>query len=107
MTALPFRVLLYRYFFFLWMFEDVNRGTRFQRAAAWRHNQSQARWLPTYMRRWCTVGLLLYGMGAVVEQSLSAPLLSAFFYTPCVLSVPVTVVLLVAWYGLRKLPAPF
>lgn len=107
MTALPFRVLLYRYFFFLWLFEDVNRGTRFQRAAAWRHNQAQARWLPTYMRRWGVSGLLLYGIAVVVEQGLAAPLLSAFFYATCVLSVPITVVLLVGWWGLRKLPVPF
>ncbi|MBA3625283.1 MAG: hypothetical protein H0W48_12710 [Methylibium sp.] len=106
MTDLPFLVLLHRYFFFLWLFQDVNRGSRFQRAAAWRHNQAQAQWLPTYMRRWVVMGLVLYGLGAVIELVLAMPVMSALFYTPGVLSVPVTVVLGVAWLGLRRLPVP-
>lgn len=105
-TDLPFRVLLYRYFFFLWLFRDAHGGTPLQRAAAWRHNQAQARWLPTYMRRWLVLGVTLYGMGAAVEQSLGLTVCSAFFYTPGALSVPVLVVLGVAWLGLRRFPAP-
>lgn len=105
-TDVPFRVLLYRYFFFLWLFKDAHQGTSLQRAAAWRHNQAQAHWLPTYMRRWSVLGAMLYGMGVAVEQSLTLPLWSAFFYTPGALSVPVLVVLGVAWVGLRRLPVP-
>lgn len=106
MTEMPFRVLLYRYFFFLWLFKDASGGTRMERAAAWRHNRAQAIWLPTYMRRWLAWGVLMYALGAVVEQGLGLPLLSALFYTPGLLSVPVGVVLLVAWWGLRSLPVP-
>jgi hypothetical protein len=106
MDSPRFRVLLYRYFFFLWLFRDAGRGTRLERAAAWRHNQTQARWLPTYMRRWSGLGLFLYALGALAEQAMALPLLAAFFYTPGVLSVPVNVVLLVAWWGLRTLPVP-
>ena len=49
---MSFGTLLYRYFFFGWMFRDVTRGNLLERSAAWRHNQSQAHWLLTYMRRW-------------------------------------------------------
>ena len=42
---MAFRTLLYRYFFFGWLFRDVTRGNLFERAAAWRHNQAQAHWL--------------------------------------------------------------
>ena len=105
-TDLPPRVLLYRYFFFLWLFKDANHGTQFQRAAARRHNRAQAQWLPTYMRRWSVLGVMLYGMGAAVEQALALPMWSAFFYTPGVLSVPVLIVLGVAWFGLRRLSMP-
>lgn len=38
-----FRTLLYRYLFFAWLFKDASRGNLFERAAAWRHNQPQAR----------------------------------------------------------------
>lgn len=100
---MAFRTLLYRYFFFGWLFMDVNRGTVFERSAAWRHNQAQARWLPTYMRRWLWCGVIFYGLGGLAE--LMAPGLSAFFYVPSALSVPVNAVIGAAWVGLKVLPA--
>jgi hypothetical protein len=105
-TQMAFRTLLYRYFFFGWLFRDVNRGTLLERAAAWRHNQSQARWLVTYMRRWLIFGGLLYGLGWVVELVLQAPAASALFYIPGALSVPVNAVIGAAWLGLKALPGP-
>jgi hypothetical protein len=101
-----FRTLLYRYFFFGWLFRDANRGSVFERAAAWRHNQQQARWLPTYMRRWMWWGLAFYGLGGLVEGVLAAPLLSALFYIPSALSVPVNAVIGAAWVGLKVMPGP-
>ena len=104
--APSFFTLLYRYLFFTWLFKDASRGSLFERAAAWRHNQAQAHWLPTYMRRWCCLGLLLMSLGSALELGLQAPLLSAFFYVPGVLSFPVNTVIGVAWLGLRHWPAP-
>jgi hypothetical protein len=101
------RTLLYRYLFFGWLFRDASRGTRFERAAAWRHNQAQARWLPTYMRRWLVIGAAAYALGALVEAVFGAPLASALFYLPSALSVPINAVALVAWIGLKALSAPF
>jgi len=103
---MSFRTLLYRYFFFGWLFRDVTRGSLFERAAAWRHNQAQARWLPTYMRRWLVFGLLAYAGGAFVEMVLGAPLASALLYVPSALSVPINAVAIVAWAGLKALSAP-
>jgi hypothetical protein len=104
--TVPFRTLLYRYFFFDWLFEDASRGNRLQRVAAWRHNQRQARWLPTYMRRWFASGIVLYGLGGAAELLLAVPLGSALFYVPSALSVSVNAVIAVAWVGLKRLPAP-
>ena len=104
---LSFRTLLYRYFFFDWLFEDARRGDVFERAAAWRHNHEQARWLLTYMRRWLYFGLMLYGLGKFAEVLLNAPELSSFFYVPASLSVPVNAVIGAAWVGLKALPRPF
>jgi hypothetical protein len=100
---MAFRTLLYRYFFFGWLFKDVNRGTVFERSAAWRHNQAQARWLPTYMRRWLWCGAVFYGLGGLAE--LLAPGLSVVFYVPSALSVPINAVIGAAWVGLKVLPA--
>ena len=99
---LPFRVLLYRYLFFGWLFQDIGRQKNlFERAAAWRHNREQSRWLPLYMLRYTVLGLLLLGLGLLVE-SLS-PVLSAFFYVPGTMTVPMLVVAGVAWTGLQIL----
>lgn len=104
---MAFRTLLYRYFFFGWMFRDASRGNLFERAAAWRHNQERAHWLLTYMRRWVVSGLLLYALGSFVEMALASPVASAFFYVPGALSVPVNAVIATAWLGLKALPGPF
>ncbi|NML17458.1 hypothetical protein [Azohydromonas caseinilytica] len=101
------RTLLYRYFFFGWLFRDASTGTALERAAAWRHNRSQARWLPTYMRRWMCCGLLLYLMGVLVESVFSAPLLSTLFYVTGLMSVPGNAVMAVAWIGFKALSGPF
>jgi len=102
-----FRTLLYRYFFFSWLFKDATRGNLLERAAAWRHNQAQAHWLPTYMRRWLWSGALLYGLGSAAELMLNAPALSAFFYVPGALSLPINAVIGAVWLGLKALPGPF
>ena len=102
---MTFSTLLYRYFFFGWLFKDVNRGNLLERAAAWRHNRDQARWLPTYMRRWMWCGLFCYGLGATIEWLLHAPVFSVLFYVPSALSVPVNAVIGAAWIGLRLVPA--
>ena len=103
---MAFRTLLYRYFFFGWLFRDVSRGNVFERSAAWKHNQAQARWLPTYMRRWLWCGVMLYGLGGLVELLLNAPGFSVLFYVPSALSVPINAVIGAAWVGLKWLPAP-
>lgn len=102
---MSFGTLLYRYFFFGWLFKDASRGNVFERSAAWRHNQAQARWLPTYMRRWLACGIAFYALGGVAESVLHAPGLSMLLYVASVLSVPVNAVIGAAWVGLRVLPS--
>jgi hypothetical protein len=101
------RTLLYRYFFFGWLFRDASTGTALERAAAWRHNRNQARWLPTYMRRWLCCGLLLYLVGLFVESVIGAPLLSSLFYVTGLMSVPGNAVMVAAWIGFKALSGPF
>ncbi len=100
MQVMPFRSLLYRYFFYAWLFKDACRGNRFEQAAALRHNREQAHWLPTYMRRYLVLGGSLFCVAAFCETFLNSPQLSAFFYVPSALSVPVNVVTAVCWFGL-------
>jgi len=106
MRELLFRTLLYRYFFFDWLYKDASRGNLLERSAAWRFNKMHAHWLLTYMRRWLWCGLILFALGGAVELMLREPGLSAIFYVPGVLIVPVNVVIGVLWLGLKTLPGP-
>lgn len=87
----------YRYLFCGWLFRDVSVGSLLERAAAWRHNREQARWLPTYMRRWGALGLLLFALAWLVEVALGCATLSAVFYVSSVLSVPFNAVTALCW----------
>jgi hypothetical protein len=95
-----FAQLLYRYWFYGWLFRDVNRGNPFERDAARRHNQARSRWLPTYLKRWSLLGFVCFAIGAWIEPHAPAPIVLLFFFA-CVLTVPVNAVTLAAWIGMR------
>ena len=101
-----FGTLLYRYWFFDWLFKDASVGNVFERAAAWHHNCEQAHWLPTYMRRWMWCGLVLYAFGGYSELLLGLSQLAAFFYVPASLTLPINAVIGAAWLGFKALPHP-
>lgn len=105
MHETTFRSLIYRYFFFGWLYKDVSRGNVFERAAALRYNRDHAHWLLTYMRRWLWCGAIFYALGLLTEWVLQSPGLSVLFYVPGALSVPVNAVIGAAWVGLKILPA--
>ncbi len=102
---MSFGTLLYRYFFFGWLFRDVNRGNLLERAAAWRHNRQQARWLPTYLRRWLWCMAAFYALGCLFEWLLQVPAAAVLFYIAAAVSVPISAVTGAAWVGLKVLPA--
>ena len=104
MDTLPFRSLLYRYFFYGWLFRDASRGNVLERAASMRHNREQARWLPLYLRRMLVVGALLLSVAAFIEQVLGWPLASASFYLATVMTVPYDIVTGVCWVFLTQRP---
>ena len=106
MADLSFKTLLYRYFFFGWLFHDVNKGDLYERSIAWRHNLHQARWLATYLRRWVVVGTIAYGLGALCESLLQAPLLSAFFFIPAAVSLSINTVIGSLMVGFKLLSGP-
>ena len=107
MQDITFRTLLYRYFFFGWLYKDVRIGDVFERAAALRYNREHAHWLLTYLHRWTWFGVALFWLGVVVEQMLEAPGLSMMFYVPGALSVSMNAVIAAAWLGLKAMPGSF
>lgn len=99
---LPFKTLLYRYFFFGWLFKDVNSADKFERMVAMQHNRRQASWLPVYMLRWAWWGLLFYGLGGGVELLFEAETLARCFYALSALCLSFTVTIATAWVGLTQ-----
>lgn len=93
----PLWSLLYRYFFWDWLFHDVNQGDLLRRSASWRHNLAMRRCLPTYMGRWlaCTAATALAAQGA--EAATGPSVVPAIFYTGAVLAVVVFCIALVLW----------
>lgn len=49
---LPFSLVLFRYLWPFWLFQDASRGDRVARAAAYRHNRSMRIYLPGYLMKW-------------------------------------------------------
>jgi hypothetical protein len=90
--------LLYRYWFWEWLFVDTTVARDvYQHAAAWRHNVSQRRHLPVYMRRWLVVTAANLGVAAVLEKALAWMLSAAFFYTNGCIAVCVLAVTFAGW----------
>ncbi len=104
---LSFRQLLYRYWFFDWLFKDVNRSTLMERAAAWRHNQEQARWLPLYLRRWAILTILSFAVGLLIEHGLRAPVLLTVLYVNAIFGLTFNGVTSLLLLGFKFLPGHF
>jgi hypothetical protein len=101
-APLPFRTLLYRYFFFAWLFRNVHTGNAFERGLAIQHNRRQARWLPVYMLRWAWCGLIFYALGDASGIFLESEVLARCFYAASALSLSVIVTMATAWVHLSR-----
>jgi hypothetical protein len=102
LEPLAFRILLYRYFFYGWLFHDASRGNLWQRNAALAHNREQSKWLPTYMKRWMVCATILFALAWLLEKPLGSPVLSAFFYVPSILVVPYNIVTGLCYFALFR-----
>jgi hypothetical protein len=99
--AEPLWQLLYRYWFWGWLFRDANQGDLLRRAAAWRHNLAQRIHLPVYMRRWLAMMALTFAVALAIESVLGARAFAAAFYCVSVLAATIDVVASIAWLFLR------
>ena len=92
--------VLFRYFFFDWMFLDANVNELYQRAAAISHNRAQRHHLLVYLRRWIALTLLMFFVGIMLEQMNA--LASTFFYAAAALCTCSIVKIAVAWVFLGQ-----
>jgi len=95
--------VLYRYFFFEWLLQDVSRTQNpFERNAAIQHNRAVSRWLPMYMLRWTVLSAASFALGTVSQTVFVAPKLAACLYTVFCLCVPMLAITFLVWVLLRR-----
>jgi len=95
------RVLLYRYFFFDWLFRDASRGTAAERENALRINRQLRHHLLVYLRRWLGLVVFSCALGASFEKELSLNYTATVFY--CLSSISLVAATMIArlWLGLK------
>jgi hypothetical protein len=104
--ALALSGLLYRYLFFGWLFADLNLARNvFELRAAWQHNRAMRKYLPVYLKRWAILFALTFSAGWVCEVAFQTMTLAACCYAGSCITVPVMVVIVVAWIFLAR-PEP-
>ncbi|HZP87807.1 MAG TPA: hypothetical protein VFB54_13410 [Burkholderiales bacterium] len=96
----PLWSLVYRYFFFGWLFRDVTHGTLLERAAAYRFNRDCRHHLLTYLRRWLFVFAAGYGLGVLFEHAFASAYAAACCYSSSCISASVIFVILLSWVTL-------
>lgn len=98
---LPFRTLLYRYFFFGWLFRDASAGSFLERAAALQFNRERRIYLATYLRRWLGLVVVSYALGILAESSLAAGVAAALCYATTTLSLAIAASIARSWLALK------
>jgi hypothetical protein len=96
------RGVVYRYFFYDWLFRDAGSGSSGERAGALRHNRDQARWLPLYIRRWGVAGAVLLALEMLAEHVFGNIVLAAALVVVLVLVVLFLLISVVCWVFLRS-----
>lgn len=95
--------LLYRFFFFDWLFADLTKTTSLiERHAAWKHNQEMRKYLPTYLRRWGVISTAAFITGSMCESVWQANIAASWCFTGFSMTVAVMVVIVVAWLFLAN-----
>jgi hypothetical protein len=93
----PLLSLLYRYWFWGWLFADATQRDLLQRAAALRHNIAQRVHLPCYMHRWSVCTMIWLSIGFALERGICHPWTIASAYTGAVLALLVLIVAATGW----------
>lgn len=102
-----FPALLYRFFFFDWLFADLSQARNlFERHAAWKHNLEMRKHLPTYLRRWGALALAAFLTGCLCEKVFEAQLAATCCFTGFSLTVGVMAVISAAWLLLAEHRTP-
>lgn len=95
--------LLYRFFFFDWLFADITQAkSLLERHAAWAHNLEMRKYLPAYLCRWGTLGVAAFLAGSLCDRVLEAELAATCCFTGFSLTLAVMTVIAASWLLLAR-----
>lgn len=98
-----FLSLLYRFYFFDWLFADITQAKGFlERHAAWRHNLEMRKHLPAYLRRWGALAVVAFLAGSLCDRVLEAELAATCCFTGFSLTLAVMTVIAASWLLLAR-----
>lgn len=90
--------LLYRFFFFDWLFADITQARNLlERHAAWRHNLEMRKYLPTYLWRWGWLALAAFGAGSLCDRVWESQWAASCCYTGFGLTLAGMAVISASW----------
>jgi len=98
-----FLSLLYRFFFFDWLFADITRARNLlEHHAAWRHNVEMRKHLPTYLHRWGWLALTAFGAGSLCDRVWESQWAASCCYTGFGLTMAGMAVIATSWLLLAR-----
>lgn len=98
-----FLSLLYRFYFFDWLFADIDQAkSLIERHAAWSHNFEMRKYLPAYLRRWGALGFAALLTGSLCDRVFEAELAASCCYTGFSVTIAVMAVIAAAWLMLAR-----
>lgn len=98
-----FATLLYRFWFFDWLFADLTQARNlFERNAAWQHNRRMRRHLPVYLWRWAVLTALAFVFGHLADEILQTALVAAGFFAGSAVTLTGMVVISILWMFLAQ-----
>jgi hypothetical protein len=59
---MPLSIVLFRFLWPFWLFQDASRGNRYDRDAAYQHNRDMRIYLPGYLLKWMLSSALSLGI---------------------------------------------
>lgn len=96
--AESFLSLLYRFFFFDWLFADISQAKGLlERHAAWRHNLEMRKYLPTYLRRWGVLAILAFLTGSLCDRVFQAQVAATCLFTGFGVTLAILAVITASW----------
>jgi hypothetical protein len=95
--------VLYRYFFYDWLFKDMRIARNvFEWRAFWLHNQAMRVYLRIYLLRWWLISAAAFALGVFFDRAVEAPVMAGIGFTGGSMASCVVVMIVASWALLSR-----